>query len=194
MISEIRKKIVNVRGTIYRYLYKIDDGNHLKIGKLVTISPRGKLKCGNNVTIRDFSEIIGNVKLADRVFVHRNVLLNSFDGTIHIGEGTTINPFVSIYGQGGVSIGRYVSIATKTTIVAANHIYEDRNKLIKEQGITAKGIIIEDDVWIGANAVILDGVCIGKGSIIAAGAVVTKDVEEFTIVGGVPAKLIAFRE
>ena len=69
-------------------------------------------------------------------------------------------------------------------------MFDDPNRPFIEQGITAEGIIIEDDVWIGASAVITDGVRVGKGAVVAAGAVVTKDVPPHSVVGGVPAKII----
>ena len=75
-------------------------------------------------------------------------------------------------------------------VSALNHNFEDKAKRIDEQGITTKPVIIGDDVWIGANAVILPGVTIGKHCVVAGGAVVTKDVPDHSLVAGVPAKLI----
>jgi len=71
-----------------------------------------------------------------------------------------------------------------------NHVFDDPERPFIHQGITAQGIRIEDDVWLGTNAVITDGVQIGKGAVVAAGAVVTKNVPAHTIVAGVPAKVI----
>jgi acetyltransferase-like isoleucine patch superfamily enzyme len=77
-----------------------------------------------------------------------------------------------------------------TQIIAVNHVFDDAERPFIEQGITAQGIVIEDDVWLGAGVVITDGVRIGKGAVVAAGAVVTKDVPPHTVVGGVPAQPI----
>ena len=77
--------------------------------------------------------------------------------------------------------------------MSENHIFKDLNIPIREQGELRYKTVIEDNVWIGAGAKILPGVVIGKGSIIASGAVVTKDVENFSVVGGVPAKFIKKR-
>ena len=93
-----------------------------------------------------------------------------------------------LYGVGGLYIGNNVLIAGHTMIIPASHIFESRNKTIIEQGITAKGISIEDDVWIAHGCSILDGVTIGKGAVIAAGSVVNRDVEPYTLWAGVPIK------
>ncbi|MBV5329482.1 MAG: hypothetical protein JZU65_17965 [Chlorobium sp.] len=98
-----------------------------------------------------------------------------------------------LYGHGGLKIGDNVSIATGSVIVPANHNFTRRDIPFKLQGSTGHGIVLEDDIWVGANVTILDGCRIGKGAIIGAGAVVTKDVAPFSIVGGVPAQFIKER-
>ncbi len=77
-----------------------------------------------------------------------------------------------------------------TQIISVNHVFDDPTRPFIDQGITAEGIVVEDDVWLGAASVITDGVRIGKGAVVAAGAVVTNDVPPHTVVGGVPAKVI----
>ena len=76
------------------------------------------------------------------------------------------------------------------SIFSENHLYENTNIPIRKQGVSRKGVIVEDGVWIGTRAVVLDGVTIGKNSVIAAGSVVNKNVPPYTVYGGVPAKLI----
>lgn len=114
--------------------------------------------------------------------------INNAVGDVVIGDYTRIGMHNTIIGP--VCIGSHVNLAQGITVTALNHNFEDKEKRIDEQGITTKPIIIGDDVWIGANAVILPGVTIGKHCVVAAGAVVTKDVPDNTIVGGVPAKEI----
>jgi acetyltransferase-like isoleucine patch superfamily enzyme len=109
---------------------------------------------------------------------------------ITIGKDCLIGEYSVIRGQGGVSIGDRVYTSPFTQILAVNHIYDDPDLPFTQQGITAEGITIEDDVWLGASAIITDGVRIGKGAVVAAGAVVTKDVEPHTVVAGVPARMI----
>ena len=109
---------------------------------------------------------------------------------IRIGTDCLVGEYSVIRGQGGVTIGNRVYTSPHTQIIAVNHVYADPGKPFSEQGITAQGIVIEDDVWIGSAAVITDGVRIGRGAIIAAGAVVTKDVPPHTVAGGVPARVL----
>jgi len=120
-------------------------------------------------------------------------MLLTYGGYIEIGDYCNINPFAILYGHGGLKIGNNVLIAAHTVIIPANHTFNDKNQLIRSQGDTKKGIIIEDDVWIGSGCQILDGITIGKGAIIGAGSVVTKDVEPYSVVAGVPSKLIKRR-
>ena len=109
---------------------------------------------------------------------------------IRIGRDSLIGEYTVIRGQGGVTIGDRVYTSPMVQIIAVNHVFDDPQRPFVEQGITAEGIVIEDDVWIGSGAVITDGVRVGRGAVIAAGAVVTKDVAPHTVVGGVPAKLL----
>jgi acetyltransferase-like isoleucine patch superfamily enzyme len=109
---------------------------------------------------------------------------------ITIGADGLIGEMNVIRGQGGVSIGDRVYTSPMVQIIAVNHVFDDPERPFVEQGITADGIVIEDDVWIGSGAVITDGVHVGKGAVVAAGAVVTKDVPPHTVVGGVPARVL----
>ena len=114
--------------------------------------------------------------------------INNAVGDVIIGKHTRIGLHNTIIGP--VTIGDHVNLAQGITVTALNHNFADTTKRIDEQGITTRPVVIGDDVWIGANAVILPGVTIGRHAVIAAGAVVTKDVPEKTLVGGVPAKII----
>lgn len=114
--------------------------------------------------------------------------INNAVGDVLIGDYTRIGIHNTIIGP--VTIGSHVNLAQGITVTALNHNFDNINENIDSQGITTKQVIINDDVWIGANAVILPGVTIGRHSVVAAGAVVTMDVPENTVVGGVPAKII----
>jgi acetyltransferase-like isoleucine patch superfamily enzyme len=126
--------------------------------------------------------------LGDHSVIESYCCINNAVGDVVIGDYTRIGIHNTIIGP--VCIGNHVNLAQGITVTALNHNFEDKAKRIDEQGITTKPVIIGNDVWIGANAVILPGVTIGKHCVVAAGAVVTKDVPDNTIVGGVPAKEI----
>jgi acetyltransferase-like isoleucine patch superfamily enzyme len=109
---------------------------------------------------------------------------------IHIGHDSLIGEYTVIRGQGGVTLGNRVYTSPHTQIIAVNHVFDDPQRPFVEQGITAEGIVVEDDVWLGSAAVVTDGVRIGQGAVVAAGAVVTRDVPPHTVVGGVPARVL----
>lgn len=114
--------------------------------------------------------------------------INNAVGDVTIGDHTRIGIHSTIIGP--VCIGSHVHLAQGITVTALNHRYDDKKRRIDEQGVSTQPVVISDDVWIGANAVILPGVTIGRHAIVAAGAVVTKDVPDYCMVGGVPAKII----
>jgi maltose O-acetyltransferase len=131
--------------------------------------------------------------LGERVRIFEDVLLMNAEN-IHIGRSTFINRRTLVHGKGGIAIGENVLIGPGVFITSVNHGYRRRDKIIQEQGFESQKITIQDDVWIGAQSVVLPGVTIMKGAVVAAGAVVTKDVDEYTVVGGNPAGLIATRK
>ncbi len=121
-------------------------------------------------------------------------MLLTYGGEIQIGDDCSVNPFAIVYGHGGVKIGNSVRIAAHTVIIPANHNAPTGEVSLHLSGVTGKGIVIEDDVWLGAGCRILDGVRIGRGAIVGAGSVVTRSVEAHTTVAGVPARLIRDRQ
>ena len=112
---------------------------------------------------------------------------------VTIGPNTVINIRTILDGNGVLSIGRNVMIGPDVKIFSANHAFGSTQTPMIEQGIIHGEVVIEDDVWLGASAIIVAGVRVGKGSIVAAGSVVTKSVDDYSIVGGSPAKLIRRR-
>jgi acetyltransferase-like isoleucine patch superfamily enzyme len=110
-------------------------------------------------------------------------------GELVIGADCAINSGTVIYTGNGVTIGEAVLIAANCTLAPTNHAFEDRNRRIRDQGFLPSkgGIVIEDDVWLGANVVVLDGAVIGKGTVVAAGSVVRGVLEPYSIYAGVPA-------
>jgi acetyltransferase-like isoleucine patch superfamily enzyme len=109
---------------------------------------------------------------------------------IRIGKHTFIGEGSIIRGQGGVVVGDNVLFGPRVSVLAVNHVFTDPNRPIMEQGITAEGIRIDDNCWIGAGATILDGVTVGRGACVGAGSVVTHDVPAHSLAVGVPARVI----
>ncbi|MDO8523669.1 MAG: acyltransferase [bacterium] len=136
----------------------------------------------------------GGIRLGVGSNIRPYAKLDAQRGFIEIGENCSVHSFCVIYGYGGVRIGNGVRIAPQVVIVAQNHNFDDLSRPIYEQGFNSKGIVIADDVWIGAGAKILDGVTIGTGAIVGAGSVVTRDVPPMAIVAGVPARVLRMRD
>jgi acetyltransferase-like isoleucine patch superfamily enzyme len=126
--------------------------------------------------------------LGRRSVIESFCCINNAVGDVTIGDHTRIGIHCTIIGP--VCIGHHVNLAQGITVTALNHNFQDAMRRIDEQGVSTRPVVIGDDVWIGANAVILPGVTIGSHAVIAAGAVVTKDVPSQTVVGGVPARVI----
>jgi acetyltransferase-like isoleucine patch superfamily enzyme len=139
---------------------------------------------------------LNGIEIGENTIIMHGAVLHVYNfreiphSMIKIGRDSLVGEYTVIRGQGGVSIGDRVYTSPFTQIIAVNHVFDDPDKPFIDQGITAQGITIEDDVWLGSGAIITDGVCVGKGAVVAAGAVVTKDVPPHTVVGGVPARVL----
>ncbi|MCE9619626.1 MAG: acyltransferase [Planctomycetes bacterium] len=129
------------------------------------------------------------------VWISRNSFFTAEGGSIRVGHHTAFNNNAHINASvgGSIVIGKHCAIGPNVVMRTANHRFDDATKLIQESGHEPADIRIGDDVWIGANAVILGGTSIGDGAIIGAGAVVTKDVPSNAIAAGVPAKVLRYR-
>lgn len=114
--------------------------------------------------------------------------LNNAVGDLTIGDYTRIGLHNTLIGP--AHIGNHVNLAQNITVTGLNHNYQDASRRIDEQGVSTEKVIINDDVWIGANSVILPGVTIGEHSVIAAGSVVSRSIPPYSICAGIPAKVI----
>jgi len=188
---------LGLRGFFYRLILNMD----------------GWAAIENNVRLR----MADNIHLQNGVYLDQNTYLHACPQGIEIGENTIImygavlhvynfrdmpnsgikigrdslvGEYTVIRGQGGVEIGDRVYTSPFTQIIAVNHVFDDPEQPFVDQGITAEGIRIEDDVWLGSGAIITDGVRVGRGAVVAAGSVVTQDVPAHSVVTGVPAKPI----
>jgi acetyltransferase-like isoleucine patch superfamily enzyme len=109
---------------------------------------------------------------------------------IRLGRRTFVGEGSIMRGQGGILVGDNVLFGPRTQVLAVDHVFTDPNRPIMDQGITARGIVIEENCWIGAGAIVLDGVIIGRGTIVGAGAVVTRSLPPHSVAVGVPAHVI----
>jgi len=173
------------------------------------ISPKAQVHCGrlemgpkcfvdDFVTIYAHPKAEGGVYFEQNVHIYRWSIIELGDGkgnlkvgrNTYIQAGCTLNPFV-----GDIIIGADCMIATRCAFMPYRHSFANTDRPMREQPITSKGdIILEDDVWLGANVCVMDGVTIGKGAIVGAGAVVTKNIPPYAIAGGVPARVIRMRK
>ncbi len=135
----------------------------------------------------------GRIALEESVWIERGAVLWAFDGSIRLGCNVYLGPYVTIYGHGGVEIGEDSLISMKVTIVSSNHGVPPDGESIRKAADELLPTKIGRDVWIGANAVVLGGVTIGDGAVVAAGSVVHRDVAAGTIVAGVPARCVKRR-
>jgi acetyltransferase-like isoleucine patch superfamily enzyme len=180
IFARMGKKIYIEDGVELKGIHNIELGDSAGMGRGVCINAAGL----NN-----------RVKLGSGVFMIRGAKIVGLDNncTVEIGDNSFINADVWINGPGPIKIGKDCLLAPHVAIVAVNHVFADPDRPIRLQGHTAKGITIEDDCWLAYGVKVLDGVTIGQGSIIGAGAIVTKDIPPYSIAVGIPAKVIGKR-
>ncbi len=197
------KMLQIIRGFFLRIRLKESKGI-IFLGRKTRIKFRSKISLGKSIQIGDNVEIYAlsknGIQIGNNVSILKNTIIECTGVIRQLGEGLIIgnnvgiaqNCFVQVRGQ--VSIGSNVILGPGVSIFSENHNFSKLDQYINEQGETRNGVIIENGVWIGSGAIILDGITLGNNSIVAAGSVVNKDVAPFTIVGGVPAKVIKNRK
>ncbi len=160
---------------------------------LVSKLPHSRLiKFSNRIRMWYVSKVLRLMPFDKNSKFEYNVYLSNAKN-VRFGKYVRINE--NVFLQGEVSIGNYVMIAPNVSVYSNTHVYDDINVPMVTCGTSiTKEVVIEDDVWIGKGVVILPGVTIKKGAIVGANSVVTKDVNSYTIVGGVPARLIKERK
>ena len=167
------------KGVSFHYAERIRIGAHARIA--------------GNAVLRANTEHPDGVSVGRRTSILENVLINANRGSVVVGNNSWLGPYCLLYGNGDIRIGDGVLIAGHTSINTVSHHAERVDIPISEQGTEIAPVVIHDDVWIGLNAVILQGVTIGRGAIIGAGAVVTRDIPAWSVVRGVPAKVVRSR-
>jgi acetyltransferase-like isoleucine patch superfamily enzyme len=188
---------IGLRAVFYRLILRMDGmaaiesgvrlrfADHIRLGKGVYLDEGVYLHaCPQGITIGAGTYIMHHAEL--HVYNFRDLP----HAGITIGQESLIGEFNVLRGQGGITIGDRVYTAPLVQILAVDHVYSDPGRPFVDQGISARGIVIEDDVWIGAGAILTDGVRVRHGAVVAAGAVVTDDVDAHTVVAGTPARVI----
>lgn len=169
-------------------------GNVVLARKIVGIS---RISLGRRVyvseNVRLVSERGGSIRIGNGSKIGTMSIIEDRGGRISIGNNSAINSFSVLYGHGGLTIGDNVIAATHLIVVPSEHNFDDPDTPIQAQGETKRGIVIEDNVWIGARVTILDGVTVGEGSVIGAGAVVTRSIPPRSVAVGIPARVVRQR-
>jgi acetyltransferase-like isoleucine patch superfamily enzyme len=176
----------------------------LMIGRHVTITHPQTISCGYGFVVEDNAELHGlardGLRFGNNVTIGRGAQIrpSGYYGRalgvgLVVGDNSNIGPSCYIGAFGGIRIGRDVMMATSVTILSEEHHYGDGRVSMKSQGTGGRETVIEDDVWLGARSTIIGGSHIGKGAVVAAGAVVKGDVAPFSVVAGVPARPIRQR-
>ena len=165
----------------------------LDAGDECVITIEDKVTLGHGTYIMG-GRVSSKITLKEDVSLDNGVQIKSMKhGHIEIGNGTYVGAYTCISGPGPVKIGKHCLVAAHCGIYGNHHNFDDPTRLIKEQILSSQGITIEDDCWLGTGVKVLDGVTIGKGSIIGASAVVNKNIPPYSIAVGIPAKVISSR-
>lgn len=177
-------------------------GKRVVMGRNICVRHPARISVGSGTILDDYCTLdakgksIEDITLGEQVVIGRNTTLSCKGGFIQIGDNSNISANCMIVSESRLEIGNNVLIAGMTYIVAGgNHGTERTDVPIIQQPMVCKGgISIEDNCWIGANATILDGVTIGRDTIVGAGAVVTNDLPPFSIAVGTPARVVKTRK
>ena len=186
----LRLSAASVHGPVFR-------GRHVVVEHAAQLRSGASLILEDNVFINALSR--DGILLGSNVTIARGATLMCTGVIAELGVGITVGDRVAIgagsflAGQGGIRIGNDVLTGPGVRILSENHEFDDRTRLIRSQGVKRLGISIGDDCWIGAGVTIVDGVHIGSGCIVAAGAVVTHDLPPRVVAAGVPARVIRGR-
>ena len=174
-------------------------GRNVVFGVNVAIRHPHKIAIGDNVVIDDSCCLDAKgtdnagIRIGNGVFIGRNTILSCKNGDIVIGDAANIGFNCEIFSASRVRVGKSVLMAAYTYLVGGDHLYDRVDIPVLEQGRTARGIDVDDNVWLGTHVVVTDGSHVGRDAIIGAGAVVVGEIPEFSIAAGIPAKVMRDR-
>lgn len=191
---------IALRGVTYKLILESEGMPAIEYG--VRLAQPANIHLGRGVFLDHgvyLHACFDGIRIGDGTFVMHGSVLHVFNyrdlphAGITIGRKCFIGELNVVRGQGGVTLGDYVYTGSLVQILAVNHVFDDPDVPIMEQGITARGIVIEDDVWLASGVIVLDGVHIGRGSVVGAGAVVTEDLPPYSVAVGSPARVVRDR-
>jgi acetyltransferase-like isoleucine patch superfamily enzyme len=198
----VYRMIQAIRGSIVRLRFHSSDGL-IFCGRRVIVEHGYQIRCGAGLILEDGVHINAlskeGITFGRNVTIGKDSILASTGVVANLGVGINIGDYSAvgaqsfIGGQGGVTLGNDVIMGPGVRIFSENHVYSSRDRKIRQQGESRQGVCIEDDCWIGANVIVVDGARIGRGSVVAAGAVVTKGCPPGSVLAGVPARVIKRR-
>lgn len=179
LLGSVGRNVVFGQGVVLRHPAKIQVGDGVVFDDLVVLDAKGSTNQG--------------IRIGAGVFLGRGTILSCKNGNIELGEGTNIGFHSEIFSGSSVTVGRQGLFAAYTYLVGGGHEFEGRDIAVIDQPRTSRGIVLGDDVWLGAGATVLDGVRIGSHAVVGAGAVVTADLPENAVAAGVPARVVRTR-
>lgn len=193
-----------IQGILRGFLFSEREGIQF-IGRRVSITRSNRIVCGKNVKFEDYAEIHGlarqGLHFGNNVTIGRGTMIRpssyyggDFGEGLAIGDDSSIGPHGYVGCAGKIQIGSNVMCGPKCSFFAENHVFKNLSIPIKEQGVIHRGIVIEDNCWLGSNVIVLDGVTIGEGSVIGAGTIITKSIKPGSKVYDSRSKVIVARK
>ena len=180
VLGRVGRGVVFGQGVVLRHPSKIELGDDVVVDDLVVLDAKGTKNRG--------------IVVGDGVFLGRGTILSCKDGDIVLGDHTNIGFHSEVFSGSSVTVGRHGLFAAYTYLVGGGHEFERAESPVVDQARTSTGIVLGDDVWLGAGAKVLDGVRIGNHVVVGAGAVVTDDLPDGAVAVGVPARIVRRRE
>lgn len=188
---------IGLRTAVYRSILQMEGASAIEDGVRIRFASNVRLGRGSYLDHGVYLHACpGGITIGDASLVMKNAILHVYNfrdlphAGITIGVRSLIGESCILRGQGGITIGDDVYLGTLVQVLAVNHVFADTRRPISHQGITAQGISIGDGAWIGSGAILLDGVRIGRNAVVGAGAVVNRDVPDYCVAVGNPARVV----
>jgi acetyltransferase-like isoleucine patch superfamily enzyme len=175
-------------------------GRNVTFGQGVVLRHPAKIRLGDDVVVDDLVVLDAKghanqgITLGDGVFLGRGTILSCKDGDIVLGDHVNIGFHSEVFSASRVTVGRFGLFAAYTYLVGGGHAFDQAGVPILEQARTSRGIVLDENVWLGTGVKVLDGVRIGRDVVVGAGAVVTGDLPDGVVAAGVPARVVRVRE